>query len=58
MWLIQDMWTMGIQARLEKMEKELIYELKSDMADGLTQYDIYVVRGDWNEALETAPIID
>ena len=52
------MWTMGIQARLEKMEKELIYELKSDMADGLTQYDIYVGRGDWNEALETAPIID
>lgn len=37
---------------------ELIHELKSDMAEGLTQDDIYVVRGGWNEALGTAPIID
>ena len=37
---------------------ELIEELEEDIAEGLTDEYIYVVRGDYNEALEKCPIID
>ncbi|AZA18240.1 MAG: hypothetical protein DQL92_05890 [Streptococcus thermophilus] len=37
---------------------ELIEDLEEDIAEGLTDEYIYVVRGDYNEALEKCPIID
>lgn len=37
---------------------DLIEELEEDIAEGLTDEYIYVVRGDYNEALEKCPIID
>ncbi|MEK4984713.1 hypothetical protein NSQ85_06305 [Streptococcus sp. FSL L8-0526] len=37
---------------------DLIEELEEDIAEGLVDEYIYVVRGDYNEALEKCPIID
>ena len=37
---------------------DLIEELEEDIAEGLTDRYIYVVRGAYNEALEKCPIID
>lgn len=37
---------------------ELIEELEEDIAEGLTDRYIYVVRGPYNEILEKSPIID
>ena len=37
---------------------DLIKELESDIAEGLTDEYIYIVRGSYNEILEKCPIID
>lgn len=37
---------------------ELIEELESDIAEGLTSEYIYIVRGKYNEILDKSPIID
>jgi transcriptional regulator with XRE-family HTH domain len=37
---------------------DLIKELESDIAEGLTDEYIYIVRGAYNEILEKCPIID
>lgn len=37
---------------------DLIEELEEDIAEGLTDEYIYVVRGPYNEILEKCPIID
>lgn len=37
---------------------ELIEELESDIAEGLTNEYIYIVRGKYNEILDKSPIID
>ena len=37
---------------------ELIEELEADIAEGLTDDYLFIVRGDYNEALEKCPIID
>lgn len=37
---------------------ELIEDLEADIAEGLTDDYIYIVRGNYNEMLEKAPIID
>ncbi|MCY7080046.1 hypothetical protein [Streptococcus oralis] len=37
---------------------ELIEELESDIAEGLTDDYLYIIRGDYNEALDKCPIID
>ena len=37
---------------------ELIEELESDMAEGLTGEYIYIVRDEYNEILDKCPIID
>lgn len=37
---------------------DLIEELEADIAEGLTGDYLFVVRGDYNEALEKCPIID
>lgn len=37
---------------------ELIEELEADIAEGLTDDYLFIVRGDYNEALEKAPITD
>lgn len=37
---------------------ELIEDLESDIADGLTDEYLYIVRGDYIELLEKCPIID
>ena len=37
---------------------ELIEELEEDIAEGLTGNYLFIVRGEYNEALEKCPIID
>jgi orf140b gp len=37
---------------------ELIEELEEDIAEGLTSNYLFIVRGEYNEALEKCPIID
>ena len=37
---------------------ELIEDLEADIAEGLTDDYLFIVRGDYNEALEKCPIID
>lgn len=37
---------------------ELIEELESDTAEGLTSEYIYIIRGEYNEILDKRPIID
>lgn len=37
---------------------ELIEDLEADIAEGLTDDFIFIVRGEYNEALEKCPIID
>lgn len=37
---------------------ELIQELEADIAEGLTDDYLFIVRGHYNEALEKCPIID
>lgn len=37
---------------------ELIQDLEADIAEGLTDDYLFIVRGDYNEALEKSPIID
>ncbi|MEY8700931.1 hypothetical protein AALH12_07025 [Streptococcus ferus] len=37
---------------------ELIAELESDIAEGLTDDYIYIVRGDYMEAIDCKPVID
>lgn len=37
---------------------ELIQDLEADIAEGLTDDYLFIVRGDYNEALEKCPIID
>lgn len=37
---------------------DLIEELEADIAEGLTDDYLFIVRGDYNEALEKCPIID
>lgn len=37
---------------------DLIEELEADIAEGLTEDYIYIVRGNYNEMLEKSPIID
>lgn len=37
---------------------EFISELEKDIAEGLTDDYLFIVRGDYNEALEKCPIID
>lgn len=37
---------------------DLIKELESDIAEGLTDEYLYIVRGSYNEILEKCPIID
>ena len=37
---------------------ELIEELEADIAEGLTDDYLFIVRGNYNEALEKCPIID
>lgn len=37
---------------------ELIEDLEDDIAEGLTDDYLFIVRGDYNEALEKCPIID
>lgn len=37
---------------------ELINELEADIDEGLTDKYLYIVRGEFNEALEKCPIID
>lgn len=37
---------------------EFIEELEADIAEGLTDDYLFIVRGDYNEALEKCPIID
>ena len=37
---------------------ELIEELEADIAEDLTDDYLFIVRGDYNEALEKCPIID
>lgn len=37
---------------------ELIEELESDIAEGLTSEYIYIIRGEYNEILDKSPIID
>ena len=38
--------------------RELIEELEEDIAEGLTGDYLFIVRGEYNEALEKCPIID
>lgn len=37
---------------------DLIEDLEADIAEGLTDDYLFIVRGDYNEALEKCPIID
>ena len=37
---------------------DLIEELEADIAEGLTDDYLFIVRGDYNEAMEKCPIID
>lgn len=37
---------------------EFIEELEADIAEGLTDDYLFIVRGDYNEALEKCPIVD
>lgn len=37
---------------------ELIQDLEADISEGLTDDYLFIVRGDYNEALEKCPIID
>lgn len=37
---------------------DMIKEIKADIEDGLVGKEIYIVRGEYNELLETCPIVD